>query len=204
MRFVPFLSVLVLLAACTDPAEPLPAGPPVALDYAIACDSTYHQHPVILQGYLNLFPRLLSCYPDEEARTGRSCQVKLLPERDAPTETVEQERDYFTLFIDEGNRSGEAQATGYGFGAPLKVLTADSTKLDPYDRVRVTGRVAVRSRIGGEGLQCTVDVQRIELAEAASPSWADEREARREALQARSDSLNALRAKRDSLRAASD
>lgn len=199
MRFAPFLFILVFLAACPAPEAPLPAGPPVAVDYAAACDSTNHQRLVILEGYLNLFPRLLSCYPDGDARTGRSCQIKLLPAVDAPTETTEQERAYPTLFIDEGDYAGEARSRGYGFGSPLTVFTADSTVIDPYDRVRLTGRFSVRDRIEDNGLQCTMDVQQIDLAEAAVVSWADEREADRQALRARIDSSQAAY---DSVRAA--
>ncbi|NNF59622.1 MAG: hypothetical protein HKN04_15405 [Rhodothermaceae bacterium] len=198
MRFAPFLFILVLLMACPAPEEPLPTGPPIAVDYAAACDSTNHQRLVTVEGYLNLFPRLLSCYPDEEARSGRSCQVKLMPAVDAPSETVEQERDYPTLFIDDGHRPNEARSRGYGFGPPLKVFTADSTEIDPYDRVRVTGRFSVRDRIGGDGLQCTMDVDQIEVAVRAVVSWADEREADRQALRARIDSSQAAY---DSLRA---
>lgn len=200
MRVALPLLVLLLLLGCPDPEPPLPAGPPVALAYEAACDTTHHRRLVTLEGTLHLFPRLLSCYPDEDARTGRSCQVKLLPDRDAPTGSVEIERAYPTLFIDEGDRPGEARARGYGFGGPLTVFAADSIQVDPYDRVRVTGRLYARTPpAGGDGLLCTLDVQDLAIAEAAVPSWADEREAEAAALRARVDSS---RAAYDSVRAA--
>lgn len=202
MRLAPVLP-LVLLAACTDPEEapPLPAGPPVAVAYEAGCDTTLHRRLITLDGYLHLFPRLLSCYPDADAPSGRSCQVELLPTRDAPTETSEQRAAYFTLFIDEGTSPNETRATGYGFGSPLKVFAADSAEVDPYDRVRVTGRLHARDAIGEEGLRCTVDVERLEIADPAAVSWADERQAARDSLQAVADSLAAERRRRDSLRA---
>lgn len=202
MRTAPAL-LIVLLAACTDPedAPPRPVGPPVALAYEAACDSAYSGRLVTLDGYLHLFPRLLSCYPDDDAPSGRSCQVELLPTRDAPTETAAQRAGYLTLFIDEGARPNEARATGYGFGSPLKVFAADSAEVDPYDRVRVTGRLTARDAIGEAGLRCTVDVERLDIAEPAAVSWADERLAARDSLQALVDSLAADRRRRDSLRA---
>lgn len=191
MRFALFLFSLVMLTACAAPEEPRPAELPVAVDYAAACDAANHQRVLILEGYLNLFPRLLSCYSDEGARSGRSCQVKLMPVVDAPSETVEQERDYPTLFIDSGDRPNETRSRGYGFGSPLKVFAADSTETDPYDRVRITGRFHANDRMGSEGLRCTMDVEQIQVAERAVVSWADEREADRQALRARIDSLQA-------------
>ncbi|MDX1438569.1 MAG: hypothetical protein R3284_01580 [Rubricoccaceae bacterium] len=180
----------LFLFACPEPEPELPAGPPVEVAYAAVCDSTWHQQMVILEGYLHLFPRLLSCYPDEAARTGRSCQVKLLPTVDAPTGSTDIEEAYYTTFIDEGGRPNEARSQGYGFGPPLKVFTSDSTEVDPYDRVRITGRFHARGRAtGGEGLLCTLDAQQIEIAEHAVVSWADERQAERDSLQARIDSL---------------
>ncbi len=195
-----FVCVLIAvgLMACPAPEEPLPAGPPIAVDYEAVCDSSYHQRLVVLEGYLNLFPRLLSCYPDEAARTGRSCQVKLLPVADAPTDSVEQGRTYYTMFIDEGDQSNEARSRGYGFGSPLKVFSSDSTEIDPYDRVRLTGRFHASGRAtSGDGLMCTLDVNQIDIAEPADISWADEREAERADLQARVDSMAALREERN-------
>lgn len=129
---------------------------------------------LILEGYLNLFPRVLSCYPDDDARRGRSCQVDLLPTVDAPRGSVEIEREYYTTFIDEGSVPNEALAQGYGFGSPLKVFTSDGTQLDPYDRVRLTGTFNVASRISSDGLMCTLDVREVALAEEAGFSWANE------------------------------
>lgn len=195
-----FLSVVMagVLMACPSPEERLPEGPPVALDYEAACDSTNHQKLVIVEGYLHLFPRLLSCYPDGGARSGRSCQIKLLPTRDGPTGSVEEERAYYTTFIDEGDRPNEARSRAYGFGSPLKVFTSDSTLVDPYDRVRITGRFHAQGQVaGGGGLLCTMGADRIEISEAADVSWADEREAERDALRARIDSMAALREERD-------
>lgn len=178
------------LMACPTPGERLPEGPPVAVDYEAACNCTNHQKLVIMEGYLHLFPRLLSCYTDEGARSERSCQIKLLPTRDALTGSVEKERAYYTTFIDEGDRPNEARSRAYGFGSPLKVLTTDSTLVDPYDRVRITGRFHAQGQVaGGGGLLFTLSADRIEIAEAADVSWADEHEAERDALRARIDSL---------------
>ncbi len=187
-----------ILVACPLREEPLPSGPPVAFEYAAVCDAANHQQLVILEGYLDLSPGLLSCYPDEDARTGRSCQVELLPHIAAKSESAAEEPSYYTMFIDEGDRSNEARSRGYGFGSPLKVFTADSSEVDPYDRVRVTGRLFVRNEIGaGAELVCSLAVDRIAIAELAELSWAAEREAEREALQARIDSLGARREYQD-------
>ncbi|MCH7975246.1 MAG: hypothetical protein IIC18_01665 [Bacteroidetes bacterium] len=185
--------------ACPAPEEQLPEGPPVAIEYEAACDSTNHQRLVILEGYLHLFPRLLPCYPDAGARTGRSCQVKLLPASESPTGSVQEERVYYTTFINEGDRPIEARSRAYGFGSPLKVFTIDSTLLDPYDRVRITGRFHAQVQVsGGDGLLCTLSADRIEIAEVADVSWADEREAKMQELRPRIDSLETLaRGKKD-------
>ncbi|MCH7639171.1 MAG: hypothetical protein IH855_06885 [Bacteroidetes bacterium] len=198
----PILLLCVLIAgvlmACPAPGERLAEGPPVAIDYEAVCDSTNHQRLVIVEGYLHLFPRLLSCYPDVGAGSGRSCQIKLLPTRNAPTGSAEEERAYYTTFIDEGDRPNEARSRAYGFGSPLKVFTSDSTLVDPYDRVRITGRFYAQGQVsGGDGLLCILSADRIEIAEAADVSWADEHEAERDALQARIDSMAALREERE-------
>src|SRR5690606_12861173 len=109
-----------------------------------------------------------------------------------------------------GRAPNQADPTGFGFGAPVTVLAADSAEVDPYDRVRVTGRMYARPPItGGEGLDCSINaVESVEIAEAASPSWADEQRAAYAALRARGDSLHAatdsLQAATDSLHAATD
>jgi len=198
----PKLLLYVLMAgvlmACPAPEEQLPEGPPILVDYEDACDTTNHRRLVILEGYLHLFPSLLSCYPDEGARTGRSCQVKLLPRLRAPSESAEEEQVFYTMFIDEGDRPNEARSRGYGFGSPLKVFTEDSVVIDPYDQVRLTGRFhASGHATSGVGLLCTLAADRIEIAEIADVSWADEREAARQNLQARVDSMAMLREERN-------
>jgi len=208
MRYGPLL--LVLLAACPAPEDDLPPGPPVEVAYAAACDSTLHARLVTVEGYLHLFPSLLSCYPGGNAPSGRACQIKLLPRLGAPTDSLDDLRRYYTLFIEEGRAPNQADPTGFGFGAPVTVLAADSAEVDPYDRVRVTGRMYARPPItGGEGLDCSINaVESVEIAEAASPSWADEQRAAYAALRARGDSLHAatdsLQAATDSLHAATD
>jgi len=78
------------------------------------------------------------------------------------------------------------------------VFTGDSTVVDPYDKVRATGRLHSREPVGGGAeLICTIDISQIEIAEAAIVSWADEIDAERAALQARVDSMAALREQRD-------
>lgn len=203
------LLLLVLLVACSDPEADLPPGPPVAVDYDAACDSSLHRHLVTVEGTLHLFPRLLSCYPGGNAPSGRSCQLKLLPAPDAPTGSVEIERAYYTVFVDEGRGPNQANPSGYGFGAPVKVLHADSLFLDPYDRVAITGRLHARPPVtGGDRLRCSLAAERIDFVSAASPSWAEEQDARSDSLQARidalrarTDSMAAARLRRDSLRA---
>lgn len=175
---------------CPEPEPELPSGPPVEFAYEALCDSTNHRQLVIVEGYLDLFPRLLSCYPDTNARRGRSCQVKLMPAVDSPRGIVDIERAYYTSFIDEGSYTNEARSQGYGFGGPLKVYTADSTIVDPYDRVRLTGRLHAQVPVtGGNEIRCTLDVHQIEIADVAATSWADERQSERDSLQASIDSL---------------
>jgi hypothetical protein len=199
---------LALLLGCRDtPLEDIPTGPPVAVAYDAVCAEAYADRQVVVEGALHLFPRLLACYAGGNAPSGRACQIKLLPDRSAPTGSVEIERAYYTVFIDEGRGPSRLDPRGYGIAMapqPAKVFDADSARVDPYDRVRITGTLNARTQgtVDGPPDRCSItDVTRIERAARPDTTWADEQQARRDSIQVRIDSLRAVA---DSLNAAND
>lgn len=186
------------LAACGDRA-PADAGPPLAVAYAAACDPAHHARVLQVEGFLDLFPPMLYCAGTMDGG-GPNCHVDLMPARLPPRTMGEARGDRLLLFVPEGTRPDHASAQGYGYGAPLRVFSADSALVDPGDRVRVTGRFDARPGVGADtSLTCAFSDLRIEVVERAAVTWADSLEAARQALQARADSMRVARERRDSL-----
>ncbi|MEM8602131.1 MAG: hypothetical protein AAGF99_19615 [Bacteroidota bacterium] len=143
---------------------------PQAVAYDEACAYAYDGQLVTVEGVLHLQPRLLYCSAGGTAPSGRACQIKLLPDADAPTGDVETERRYFTAFIEDGRGPSQLNARRYGSGyQPATVLDADSVAIRSTDRVRVTGLLRVRDLFArdldddGNPIGCSIlGVQRVE------------------------------------------
>jgi hypothetical protein len=192
------LAALGLLTGCGDRRPP--DGPPVAVAYEAVCDAQYHERLVTVEGFLNLFPRMLYCASDLQGREPQRCQIELLPARTTPHETEEERDRLLLLFIDEGERANRLSAAGYGFGGPARALSADSIAVDPGDRVRVTGRLGVyEDPLGTDPTpDCSLsEVSRIEVVQRSPLTWADSMAAGRRVLQARVDSMREAREARE-------
>jgi len=186
------LVAVAALVGCGE--EALPEGPPVAVAYADACRVENHERIVQIEGYLDLFPLLLSCAPTGDDGVARACLVDLMPARTTPHATAEEQEALLTTFIVEGERTNNVRSRGYGFGAPLQVFAADSAEVDPGDRVRLTGRFYARPDvIAPDVLSCQLqDVRLIEVIARPALTWADSLAAVREATQAQIDSMGAV------------
>ncbi|MEM9997651.1 MAG: hypothetical protein AAF809_08115 [Bacteroidota bacterium] len=153
---------------------------PVAVAYGQACAYAYDNRLVTVEGVLHLRPRLLYCSAGGNAPSGRACQLKLLPDAEAPTGDVETERRYFTALIEDGRGPSQLNPRGYGSGfQPVTVFDADSVVVSPTDRVRVTGMLRVRDLFArdldadGNPIGCTItEVQRIERVDTSADTGA--------------------------------
>ncbi|MEM6785019.1 MAG: hypothetical protein AAF624_14965 [Bacteroidota bacterium] len=177
MRYARLTSCLTLLAllGCQpslSESDTAARTEPQTVAYDEACAYPYDDQLVTVEGVLHLQPSLLYCSAGGQAPSGRSCQIKLLPNVDAPTGDVETERRYFTAFIEDGRGPSQLNARGYGTGyQPATVLDADSVVVGLKDHVRVTGTLRVRDLFArdldedGNPIGCTItEVSRIERA----------------------------------------
>ena len=173
MRVLSSLLLLAALAGCQSSlygSEPRPGAQPVVGDYHEACAHDYDERRVTVEGVLHLRPRLLMCSAGGTAPSGRACQLKLLPDVDAPTGDVETERRYFTTFIGDGRGPSQLNARGSGAGVqPVVVRDVDSVAVGPSELVRITGTLRVRDLFArdldedGDPIGCTIhEVDRIE------------------------------------------
>lgn len=198
LRRAPLWLALGLAACATDPAAPAADPEPTIVDFADACTAANDGAELQVVGYAGAFPQALSC--SEGSGDERLCPVDFFAERGSVLDPIGQPLSAdssarLSVLLPEGDGPDQADATGYGIGPVLTIVTHDGTRADPYDRLSVTGRFSASAEAsGGTALLCAFDeVRRVEIVEPAKPSWRES--APGETLDAFLDSLNADRAR---------